>query len=309
MATIQKDKKGLDVMNLIKLFTVMKRNEDYDDISKDDKQNDRRHFKPIIEGKKPFNIGTINHSSNFIEGFQELLDKIERLQSQKEEYMNTKKKNIFLNKKLTEINDLIEATRHHRVIHDSLFECNKHLPKKQLEKVEHDKYNKVIKLSEILLHLKYSEERADDKCKKLEKEYQEKRIQLEEYHKSSERNEHLECIRKLEFKLKVEKDLKEKMKQHYENIINDYKEEIIKVKEKADENYPIELQVKHIDEKKEIEKRFKKKCETEIEKEVEKAEKDIETKFKKKYEDEIKELKKKNRDLMRENFELQHKDE
>jgi len=309
MATIQKDKKGLDVMNLIKLFTVMKRNEDYDDISKDDKQNDRRHFKPIIEGKKPFTIGTINHSSNFIEGFQEFLDKIERLQSQKEEYMNTKKKNIFLNKKLTEINDLIEATRHHRVIHDSLFECNKHLPKKQLEKVEHDKYNKVIKLSEILLHLKYSEERADDKCKKLEKEYQEKRIQLEEYHKSSERNEHLECIRKLEFKLKVEKDLKEKMKQHYENIINDYKEEIIKVKEKADENYPIELQVKHIDEKKEIEKRFKKKCETEIEKEVEKAEKDIETKFKKKYEDEIKELKKKNRDLMRENFELQHKDE
>ena len=72
------------------------------------------------------------------------------------------------------------------------------------------------------------------------------------------------------------------MKQHYENIINDYKEEMIKVKEKADENYPIELQVKHIDEKKAIEKRFKKKCETEIEKEVEKAEKDIETKLKKK---------------------------
>ena len=308
MATIQKHK-GLDLVNLNKLFTEMKRNEDYDDISKDDKQNDRRHFLPILQGKKPFSIGTINHSSNFIEGFQELLDKIERLQSQKDEYIKTKKKNIFLNEKLTEINDLIEATRHHRVIHDSLLSCNRHLPKKQLEKEEHDKYNKVIKLSEILLHLKHSEERADDKCKKLEKEYQEKRIQLEEYHKSSERNEHLECIRKLEFKLKVEKDLKEKMKQHYENIINDYKEEMIKVKEKADENYPIELQVKHIDEKKAIEKRFKKKCETEIEKEVEKAEKDIETKLKKKYEDEIKQLKKDKKELQLKLFNMEHQED
>ena len=102
MATIQKHK-GLDLVNLNKLFTEMKRNEDYDDISKDDKQNDRRHFLPIIQGKKSFTIGTINHSCNFIEGFQELLDKIERLQSQKEEFINTKKKNIFLNEKLTEI--------------------------------------------------------------------------------------------------------------------------------------------------------------------------------------------------------------
>ena len=91
MATIQKHK-GLDLVNLNKLFTEMKRNEDYDDISKDDKQNDRRHFLPIIQGKKSFTIGTINHSSNFIEGFQELLDKIERLQSQKDEYIKTKKK-------------------------------------------------------------------------------------------------------------------------------------------------------------------------------------------------------------------------
>jgi len=305
MTTIQKDKKGLDVMNLIKLFTEMKRNEDFDDISKDDKQNDRRHFKPIIEGKKPFTIGTVNHTSNFIEGFQELLDKIERLQSQKDEYINTKKKNIFLNEKLTEINDLIEATRHHKILHHSVIVGNNHLPPKQLEKEEHDKYNKVIKLSDILSKFREYEISCDTFKQKLQKEYEEKTNQLEKYHENSERNQHLSYIKKLELSVKSEKNIYENMKQELKGIIFDKNEEIKKLKEMCEDTYPIEKELKAKDEYNASIKKIKKKLEAEKEKDIERAEKDI----KEKYENELKQLKKDKKELQLKLFHMEHKED
>jgi len=107
-------------MDLTTFYTELssfKRNEDPDEIHKNDLKNDAKVWDKVLQMKGLFTIGSFQHSSNFLNGIKDYMDNHEELKEKYSElhqkYNKINKKNTILNKSIKRFTTIRQEIQDH----------------------------------------------------------------------------------------------------------------------------------------------------------------------------------------------------
>lgn len=255
-------------------------------------KNDKKALKPMIEFKKPFSIGTMEQSKNFLNN---LCEDIENYEDTREKNKLLKGQNKSLRKMYVYMRNLLE--RQKNVIDSDLIEDEDIIQEKSV--LSDDEYfimfKKNIELTDLLQKHKNYKEDMDKKFEDLEELYK------KDYHKSFMCQEHMEEIDSLRKQLKkseINEQTYKKLSQEHKNKSDNYYKIISDLENKKNEDMDVSEKLAQVEEHNKQMKTLKNNYKEKLDKELEQQEKQ----FKKQHYKEIQELKK------IQNKELQDKD-
>ena len=256
-----------------------KRNEDIDDM-KDPKgilyetyKNDRKSLKPMLENKKPFSIGTLAQSQNFLENLSEDICNLNNIR-EKNRLINVENK--MIKKYYNYMRNLLEKQK--AFINCDLIDEEDII--KEDSKLNDDNYyiyfRKNIELTNLLeKHHEYKEQ-MNKKFEDLEDLYK------NDYHKSQMCQEHIQEINSLRKDLEKSKISEEQQKlisKEYKNKSDIYFSKIQELEIKSQQDIDLSDKVETINMHKKEMKKLSDKLKQKHEKMLEQQEKDLIKKY------------------------------
>lgn len=256
-----------------------KRNEDIDDM-KDPKgilyetyKNDRKSLKPMLENKKPFSIGTLAQSQNFLENLSEDICNLNNIR-EKNRLINVENK--MIKKYYNYMRNLLEKQK--AFINCDLIDEEDII--KEDSKLNDDNYyiyfRKNIELTNLLeKHHEYKEQ-MNKKFEDLEDLYK------NDYHKSQMCQEHIQEINSLRKDLEKSKISEEQQKlisKEYKNKSDIYFSKIQELEIKSQQDIDLSDKVETINMHKKDMKKLSDKLKQKHEKMLEQQEKDLIKKY------------------------------
>ena len=255
-------------------------------------KNDKKALKPMIEMKKPFSIGTMEQSRNFLNN---LCEDIEKYEETRDKNRLLKGQNKSLRKMYVHMRNLLE--RQKNVIDCDLIEDEDIIQEKSV--LSDDEYfimfKKNIELTDLLQKHKNYKEDMDKKFEDLEELYK------KDYHKSFMCQEHIEeidSLRKELEKSKINEQTYKELFNEHKNRGDNYYKLINELETKKIEDMDVSEKLAQTEEHNKQMKTLKNNYKEKLDKELDQQEKQ----FKKQHYKEIQELKK------IQNKELQDKD-
>jgi len=271
----------MEFNNLLDYIISIKRSEDIDDLKNtkgelyETYKNDKKAFKPMLEYKKPFNIGTVSQSRMFLENLSQDISLLETL---REENRVMKSENKRIKKYYNYMRNLLEKQK--VFINCDLIDEEDII--NENSKLNDENYfiyfRKNIELTNLLeKHQEYKDE-MNKKFEDLEDLYK------NDYHKSQMCQEHLKelnylrtNLKKLELENEGNKKISVDYKNKWQNTFNQFKEFELQHINDVDLNDKLETIELH---KKEM-KKLSDKLKVKHEKELEKLEKELQKEHKK----------------------------
>jgi len=107
----------MDLTTFYTELSAFRRNEDPDEIHKNDLKNDAKVWDKVLQMKSCLNIGSFEHSCNFLSGLKSYMDQHEELKKKHGEliqkYSKTNRKNTILNKNIKRFTTIRKAIQEH----------------------------------------------------------------------------------------------------------------------------------------------------------------------------------------------------
>jgi len=271
----------MEQQNLLDYIISLKRGEDIDDLKNtkgelyETYKNDKKAFKPILEYKKPFNIGTVSQSRMFLENLSQDISQLETLREENRVYKNENKR---IKKYYNYMRNLLEKQK--VFIHCDLIDEEDII--NENSKLNDENYfiyfRKNIELTNLLEKHKEYKDEMNKKFEDLEDLYK------NDYHKSQMCQEHIQelnylrtNLKKLEIENEGNKQIKNDYKNKWQDTFNQFKEFELQHVNDVDLNDKLETIELHKKEMKKLSDKLKDKHE----KELEKLEKELQKEHKK----------------------------
>jgi len=271
----------MEFNNLLDYIISIKRSEDIDDLKNtkgelyETYKNDKKAFKPMLEYKKPFNIGTVSQSRMFLENLSQDISLLETL---REENRVMKSENKRIKKYYNYMRNLLEKQK--VFINCDLIDEEDII--NENSKLNDENYfiyfRKNIELTNLLEKHNEYKEQMNKKFEDLEDLYK------NDYHKSQMCQEHLKelnylrtNLKKLELENEGNKKISVDYKNKWQNTYNEFKQFELQHVNDVDLNDKLETIELHKKEMKKLSDKLKDKHE----KELEKLEKELQKEHKK----------------------------
>jgi len=264
-----------DYDELMDTIISFKRGEDIDDLKNpkgnlyDNYKNDRKTLKPMLEYKKPFSIGTLTQSRNFLENLNEDITKLNNIR-EKNRLISIENKTI--KKYYNYMRNLLEKQK-------AFIDCDL-IDEEDIinenSKLNDDNYyiyfRKNIELTNLLdKHKEYKDE-MNKKFEDLEDLYK------NDYHKSQMCQEHIHEINSLRKDLeksKINEEQQKSISKEYKNRSDNYFNKIQELEKKLTQDIDMSDKVETINLHKKEMKKLSDKLKSKHEKDLEQQEKEL----------------------------------